>query len=229
MGMSMPYESGGRSRQKSRTRQALVDAARRLVAGGATPSVEAVAAAAAISRTTAYRYFPNQHALLAAAYPVIDASSLLSSDAGGEPQARLEATVEALTRLVAKHETELRTMFRLSLDPETPQRQELLLRQGRRIGWIEEALAPLRDQLSAADFKRLAHAIGAAVGIEAYVWLTDIAQLAPRDAIRTMRWSAGSLLRAAIAESREVGADPDSSPRESPGETPDGRPEPDRA
>jgi len=200
MDMSIPYEKGGRSRQKSRTRQALVDTARRLVAEGVTPSVEDVAEAAAISRTTAYRYFPNQHALLAAAYPVIDVSSLLSADPGDEPEKRLEATVEALTRLVAEHEPELRTMFRLSLDPGAPQRKELLLRQGRRIVWIEEALAPLRAQLSAAEFKQLVRAIGATVGIEAYAWLTDIAQLSPRDAIRTMRWSAAALLRAGMME-----------------------------
>jgi AcrR family transcriptional regulator len=204
MDMSIPYEKAGRSRQKSRTRQALVDAARRLVAEGTTPSVEDVAAAASISRTTAYRYFPNQHTLLAAAYPLIDMSSLLSAEPGDEPEERLEATVDALTKLVAQHEPELRTMLRLSLDPETPQRRELLLRQGRRIVWVEEALAPLRDQLSAADFKQLVRAIGATVGIEAYAWLTDIAQLSPRDAIRTMRWSASALLRAGIAESRLV-------------------------
>jgi AcrR family transcriptional regulator len=204
MDMSIPYEKGGRSNQKSRTRQALVDAARRLVAEGATPSVEDAAAAAAISRTTAYRYFPNQHALLAAAYPLIDMSSLLSSEGADGPGPRLEATVDALTRLVAEHEPELRTMFRLALDPGFAQRGELLLRQGRRIVWIEGALAPLRDELSAADFKQLVRAIGATVGIEAYAWLTDIAQLSPQDAIRTMRWSAGALLRAGIAESQKA-------------------------
>jgi AcrR family transcriptional regulator len=203
--MSIPYEKGGRSNQKARTRQTLVDAARRLVAEGTTPSVEDAAAAAAISRTTAYRYFPNQHALLAAAYPLIDMSSLMSpAEATDAPEARLESTVDALTRLVAEHEPELRTMFRLSLDPDFAQRGELLLRQGRRITWIEGALAPLRDQLSAADFKQLVRAIGATVGIEAYAWLTDIAQLSPEDAIRTMRWSASALLRSGIAESKEA-------------------------
>ena len=53
-----PYESTGRTAQKNRTRKALIDAARALIVSGITPTVEDAAAAASISRTTAYRYFP---------------------------------------------------------------------------------------------------------------------------------------------------------------------------
>ena len=63
--MSSPgYEQVGRVRQKQRTREALISAARELVADGATPTVEDAASQAGISRTTAYRYFPNQATLL---------------------------------------------------------------------------------------------------------------------------------------------------------------------
>jgi hypothetical protein len=76
----------------------------------------------------------------------------------------------------------------------------LPLRRGRRITWIQEGLAPLRGQLPEAALRRLVHAIGAAVGIEALVWLTDIAGLSRQEAVEVMRWSAGSLLHAALAE-----------------------------
>ncbi|MFC7759370.1 TetR/AcrR family transcriptional regulator [Catellatospora bangladeshensis] len=69
--MSMPYEASGRTAQKSRTRQALVQAARDLLGQGETPQVEDAARAAGISRTTAYRYFPNQRSLLLAVHPEI--------------------------------------------------------------------------------------------------------------------------------------------------------------
>ena len=67
--VSTAYEQHGRIQQKQRTRQALVDAARDLVARGLAPTVEEAAADAGISRATAYRYFPSQSALLAAAHP----------------------------------------------------------------------------------------------------------------------------------------------------------------
>ena len=47
MGMSIPYELTGRRAHKARTRGALVEATRHLVAKGLTPSVEEAAAAAA--------------------------------------------------------------------------------------------------------------------------------------------------------------------------------------
>jgi hypothetical protein len=64
--------------------------------------------------------------------------------------------------------------------------------------WIQEALAPLRGQLSNRELQRLVHAIGAVVGIEALVWLTDIAGLSRQHAVEVMRWSARTLLRAAV-------------------------------
>ena len=45
--MSIAYESAGRTHQKQRTRQALIDAARELVARGITPKVDEAAANAA--------------------------------------------------------------------------------------------------------------------------------------------------------------------------------------
>ncbi|MCU1464889.1 MAG: TetR family transcriptional regulator [Actinomycetia bacterium] len=200
MVMSTPYELVGRTRQKSRTRAALVDAARTLVTRGLTPTVEDAAAAAAISRTTAYRYFPNQHALLVAAHPETEAASLLPLDVGDDPEARLDAVVEAFTQLIADSEPQQRTMLRLSLEPDAARREPGLLRQGRAIGWITEALAPLRGQLPDADLDRLVLAVRSAIGIEARVWLTDVAGLSPADATQLVRWSAKALYQATVRE-----------------------------
>src|SRR6266542_4574021 len=61
-GMDGPPDS--RSNQRNRTRQAILQAATALVQRGKVPSVAEVAEAAAVSRTTAYRYFPTQTALI---------------------------------------------------------------------------------------------------------------------------------------------------------------------
>jgi AcrR family transcriptional regulator len=198
--MSISYERTGRTQQKARTRDALIAATRRLLAQGTTPTVEQAAAAAQISRATAYRYFPNQRALLAATYPVIDRRSLLPTPAPPDPAARLAAVADAQTQLVLEQEPELRAQLRLALDPAGADRSQLPLRRGRRITWIEEALAPLRGQLPNHQLRRLVHAIGATVGIEALVWLTDIAGLSRQQAVEVMRWSAETLLRAALTD-----------------------------
>jgi hypothetical protein len=87
-------------------------------------------------------------------------------------------------------------MLRLSLDRTDAQRADLPLRQRRAIAWIEEALESSSSWLSADDRHRLAIAIRSAVGIEALVWLTDVAGLDRGPATELMRWSAQALLAA---------------------------------
>jgi AcrR family transcriptional regulator len=206
--MSTPYELTGRTRQKHRTRDALVAAARELVArGGAAPTVEAAAEAASVSRTTAYRYFPTQKDLLVAAHPETTATTLVPDDAGDDPEARLLGAVEAFLRILVDTEHQQRTMLRLSLDPTTSS-ESLPLRRGRAITWFEEALAPLRPRLSDAEIHRLAVSVRSAVGIESLVWLTDVAGLTREEAAERMLWSARALLRQALAD-----ADRATSPR----------------
>lgn len=200
MSVSIPYEQNGRIAQKRRTRDALVVAARELVAEGEAPTVEAAAEAASISRTTAYRYFPNQRALLSAAHPETAADSLLPEDAPEDVAARLDLVVDAFTCMIVDTEAQQRTMLRLSLEADPVERAQLPLRQGRAIRWIEEALTPLHSEMSEAQVQRLAIAIRSATGVESLVWLTDIAGLSRKEATDLMRWSAGALLQAAVAE-----------------------------
>src|SRR3954447_24466323 len=129
--MSMGYELVGRVRQKQRTREALLTAARELVADGVTPTVEQAAEHAGISRTTAYRYFPTQATLLAAAHPEITTASMLPARPPADAGARLDIVVTRVTSLVRETEAQQRTMLRLSLEPERRGSHELLLRRGR--------------------------------------------------------------------------------------------------
>ncbi|TCC30635.1 TetR/AcrR family transcriptional regulator [Kribbella sindirgiensis] len=198
--MSTAYEQSGRTRQKQRTRNDLIAAARELITqGGSAPTVEEAAAAASISRTTAYRYFRSQAELLAAAHPEVELTSLLPAGSGDDPETRLLAVVGAFIEMLLKFEPQQRTMLRLSLEPSS-QPDQLPLRQGRGIGWFEDALAPARDRLSEAAVHRLAIAVRSAVGIEALVWLVDVAGLSRDDAADVMLSSARAIVRAALSE-----------------------------
>jgi AcrR family transcriptional regulator len=196
--MSMPYATSGRVSQKQRTRGALVAATLELVAAGGTPTVAQAADKAGVSRTTAYRYFPNQRSILMAAHPETATPSLLPTDPPSDAEDRLDTVVTAFLDILLGTEAAQRTMLRLSLDPDPSARGPLPLRQGRAIGWIGEALAPLEGRLTPSQIHHLTLAIRSAVGIEALVWLTDIAGLSRAEAAASMRWSAQALLRAAL-------------------------------
>jgi AcrR family transcriptional regulator len=204
MGVTVPYELTGRINQKTRTRDALIAAARAQLAQGVRPTMEGAAAAASISRTTAYRYFSSSRALLVAAYPHIEERSLLGPDPPRDPAARLEIVAEDQTHRILKYEPEMRAVLRLSL--ETDPTEELPMNRGLRIGWIEDALAPLRGHMPDHDLQRLIYGIGATLGVEAFVWLTDIARLSREEAAAIMRSNASGLLRCALASSSVTGS-----------------------
>ena len=183
MGVLVPYEETGRVNQKVRTRDALIAATRELLAQGVTPTMEGAAAAAAISRTTAYRYFPNLRALLVAVYPHIEQRSLLGPEPPQDPAARLAIVAEDQTLRVLKYEPEMRAVLRLSLEADAAGSAKLPMNRGLRIGWIEDALTPLRGQMPEDELRRLIYGIGATLGIEAFVWLTDIAQVSREEGV----------------------------------------------
>jgi AcrR family transcriptional regulator len=198
--MSTAYEASGRTRQKERTRNDLVAAARELISqGGAAPTVEEAARAASVSRTTAYRYFRSQQGLLVAAHPIVDRASLLPPDIGDDPEVRLLAAARALLEQTLDAEPQQRTMLRMSLESGSP--GELPLRKGRAIGWFEDALAPAVPRLSKAGVRRLAIAVRSAVGIESLVWLVDVAGLSREEATELMLSSARALVRDALSAS----------------------------
>jgi AcrR family transcriptional regulator len=196
MDMAVPYTTTGRRSQKARTRAALVAATRDLLARGLIPTVEDSAHGADISRTTAYRYFPNQRSLLAAVHPEIDATSLLPDPAPTDPQSRLDMVMRESARITMNWEPELRTSLRLSLEPDSAELP--VLRRGHAITWIEDALTPLRRSHPHIDTHRLAIAIRAATGIESFVWLVDVAGLPKSDAAEMLCQTAQALLANAL-------------------------------
>ena len=212
--MAIPYEATGRTQQKSRTRQALLDATGELLADGLTPRVEDAAERAGISRTTAYRYFPNQRTLLLAAQPQLQPDTLLGEDAPTDPRARLDAVMAAFTEYNFQWEPQLRAALRLSLEPQAdrygperglPNADRPLLRRGRAIGWIEDALAPLRHSHPDVDRHQLAVAIRSATGIESLIWLRDIAGQSRKQAAETVRRTAHALLDASLVNAKHPG------------------------
>ncbi|WP_457112723.1 TetR/AcrR family transcriptional regulator [Marmoricola sp. URHA0025 HA25] len=199
--MSTAYEDSGRTRQKQRTRSDLIAAARELIArGGRAPTVEETAAAASISRTTAYRYFRSQEELLVAAHPEVDRATWLPPGIGDDPEVRLLAVARGFLDMVVQTEAQQRTMLRLSLE-KADEPRDLPLRKGRAIGWFEEALAPATLELSPAGVRRLAVAVRSAVGIESLVWLVDVAGLTRDEATELMLSSARALVRDALSAS----------------------------
>ena len=199
------YDSFGRMNQKRRTRAALMAAAIAFVRRGETPTISQVAEAALVSKSTAYRYFPSQEALLAEA--LLDAVNHADLEAvyvaarkPGPAATRLDAVVRADHALVVKHEAAFRRAVRATLAPRADDPSEVPRRPGNRLRYLADALAPVHDRLGTERLERLVTALAMCVGMESMMVTADICGLSPGDAERVKRWAADALLQSALAE-----------------------------
>src|SRR5687767_14262823 len=199
-----------RANQKERTRTALVDAAKALVRAGAPPTVAEAAERARVSRATAYRYFPTQDSLLIEitdVTPVVEpVEQALAQLESGDPEARLAKLLDTCNPIMVAEEARLRTALRVYLDTWLEARKSGApvpkLREGRRMRWLDTALAPVKKKLSKAEWRRLQAALALTLSIDALVVMKDVAHLDNEEALETLRWAALALLRQALAAKR---------------------------
>jgi AcrR family transcriptional regulator len=195
----------GRVDQKLRTRDALVSVAVEFIRHGEDFSVADVADRAGVSRPTAYRYFSTpellrvQATLFAAGR--IETSALDEVAQGREsPKEKLDALIAGHDKMVAAHESEFRSLLRLSLETGIDGARSLPRRPQYRREWLSSALAELREELGGSRFERLIAALSLMCGIESFVVLHDILQMKPQQATETKRWASRLLLDAALKE-----------------------------
>jgi AcrR family transcriptional regulator len=196
------------SNVRRRTRGAMIEAAARLLSEGASPSVTEVADAAGVSRATAYRYFPTQESLLAAVI-VPDLEATLAAEALPEDlESRFGAAFTTIWSSYIEHEAAYRTMLRRGLERppgESVEREEEAgsIRAGRRVRWLRNALAPVRERIGEESFERLVAAMCLCVGIESLVVLRDVCGLEAEEAEEVARWAAFALLRGSLGASSD--------------------------
>jgi AcrR family transcriptional regulator len=194
-----PVRRGGREAQRRRTRKAIVEAAVRLSAGGATPSVDEIAAAADVSRRTIYMHFPTLDQL------ILDAS--MGVLAGRDIEAEFEPDTEAAERVATivdtlfDHAEEWLPLGRrmVALTATNPP-ADGPKRGQRRVDWIQRAVEPLRERLTDEQHDRLVSSLSIVLGWEAMIVLQDIRGHAPDREREVAAWTAQSLVRAILEE-----------------------------
>ena len=205
--MTKSVESPGRVAQRRRTRRGIVDATMSLLAQGIDPSINDIAAAADVSRRTVYMHFPTLDQLVldaTAGLMNVDLDAALAAVESDDPRVRL---TELIDQIYANMEESLplgRRLIKLTVAAPAPDRNQP--RRGyRRIGWIEWAVQPVRDQLTPRRLDDLVSALAMVIGWEALIVLSDVRGLEPKAARRVTRQAALALLDAALAD-RKAGS-----------------------
>jgi AcrR family transcriptional regulator len=196
-----------RANQRYRTRKDLIAAAERLMKNGHKPTLEEVAAAARVSRATAYRYFPNVEALLIEApleSAAPDIEALFAQDSSVDPEARIDKAEAAMHRMAFDNEAAIRMMLAASLVRGAQERDETVpLRQNRRSALIDAALAPARGRFRKGAYAKLRAALAVIFGSESMIVFRDVLRVDEKEARQVKSWAVRALVRAALEESRK--------------------------
>jgi AcrR family transcriptional regulator len=193
---------------RARTRRLMLETATRLMQGGATPSVSEAAEAAGVSRATAYRYFPSQAALIQAVVDEGLGPILTWRSDSADPEARVADLIDTSLPRIEEFEATFKAALKLSLD-QWARRQagtlgtEPQFTRGHRVDLLRDAMAPLRGKLAPRQFDRLSQALSLVFGVEVLIVLKDIWGLDGERTRAVAQWAAATLVRGAIAESRE--------------------------
>lgn len=188
---------------RARTRRLMLETATKLMQEGAIPSVSEVAEAAAVSRATAYRYFPSQAVLVEAVVDEALGPILAWRSSSTDAAERVEDLFRTSLPRIDEFEATFKAALKLSLDEWAQRRAGSpaggpQFRRGHRIALLREALHPLRADLPAAEFERLAQALSLIFGVEALVVLKDMWGLDGERAEEVATWAAGVLVRAVM-------------------------------
>lgn len=199
-----PPDEAGPSGRRAQTQAALIAEAMQLARHGNVVTVAEVAAAAGVSRATAYRYFPSRARLIEAivAESLGPVRSFDSREVEGATRVR-DLFVQTFPRF-KEFEAQLRAALQLALEhtalEKAGQLQEEPFRRGHRRTILARAADPLREKLGVHDYENLLKALSLVYGIEPYVILKDIWGASNREVDRVARWVADAVIEKALRE-----------------------------
>jgi AcrR family transcriptional regulator len=203
--MSVARQEDLRANQKARTRAALVTAAGQLLREGTSPSVPEAAERARVSRATAYRYFPTQEALLsevAVTHNTQPVEQLLASFDTDDVEQRLMQLLDTSVSITLADEYVMRSGLRVFLDQWFENRRlgdDTPVREGRRMRWLDQALAPLQHRLPPAELRRLHAALALTLSIEPITIMHDVCHLDDdAEILAILQWAALAMLHTAL-------------------------------
>ena len=159
-----------------------------------------------MSRATAYRYFPTQEALeveIAGVSRDVEATeAAVERIRGHDVEKRLLALVDALNPVAFENEEDSRRALWVYQDTWLRSRRSSseapVVREGRRMRWLDRVLEPLDMPDEGKD--RLRAALALTLGGEALVVMKDVCYLDQEEALDVLRWAAQAILRAGLAD-----------------------------
>jgi AcrR family transcriptional regulator len=194
----------GQAGRSARTHRLLIDEAMKLLGHGGLVTVAEVAAAAGVSRATAYRYFPSRSRLIDEIMSESLGPVRRFESAEHDGAARVRDLFERTFPLFKEFEPQMRAALQLALEHWALERAGVLGEEAFRRGNRKQILArnaqPLRRELGERRYDRLLKALSLVYGIEPYVVLKDMWGSSNREVNAITRWVADAVIEKSLRE-----------------------------
>ena len=195
--MKNEYLRQGRTAQKQKTREKILQAAHQLQHKGDEFTLEKVAELAGISRATIYRYYSNKDVLSAEA--VLDMRTrspeqILLEQKDRSLQEAFLGIQEYYNQLAQDNERAFRKYLSVLLDEDNQVNE----RGARRVRTLTGAMDKYEVPLSQEEKKKLVYMATLMMGIEALIVTRDVCRLEENESKEVLKWGLNTLLKGAF-------------------------------
>ncbi|SFE17601.1 DNA-binding transcriptional regulator, AcrR family [Phytobacter palmae] len=196
---------------RKKTYDLLMNKALVLFEQGEIPSISRLATEAGVSRATAYRYFPTQSDLIAAAVgaslETIREWKPKSEDKVGE---RIAELFDFAFPEMFRHEGALRAALLVSLqqwalERHSPDKMEKKLVRGNRKATLARVMEPVKEKYSPEMYRKVIAAFSLLYGSEVFLVMKDIWGMDNQQVIDNVQWMAKAIINQANSDSLEEG------------------------
>ena len=197
--MKDDYINAGRSQQKQKTRDRILNAAQKLLSEQSSFTLEDIARETELSRATIYRYFSSSEALsheAALELGTTSSAEVLASISGDDMSEMIHGIQAYYNKLALDNESTFRKYLSIVITQPPEGRQ----RGARRHHTLALALDQFDKVLAEDEKKKVMVVATALMGIEPLIVTKDVCQLSDQDSIEVLSWGIKTLMKGLLAD-----------------------------
>lgn len=197
--MKDDYINAGRSQQKQKTRDRILNAAQKLLSEQSSFTLEDIARETELSRATIYRYFSSSEALSHEAALDLGTKSseeVLASISGDDMSEMIHGIQAYYNKLALDNESTFRKYLSIVITQPPEGRQ----RGARRHHTLALALDQFDKVLAEDEKKNFMVVATALMGIEPLIVTKDVCQLSDKESNEVLSWGIKTLMKGLLAD-----------------------------
>ena len=197
--MKDDYINAGRSQQKQKTRDRILNAAQKLLSEQSSFTLEDIARETELSRATIYRYFSSSEALsheAALELGTTSSAEVLASISGDDMSEMIHGIQAYYNKLALDNESTFRKYLSIVITQPPEGRQ----RGARRHHTLALALDQFDKVLAEDEKKKFMVVATALMGIEPLIVTKDVCQLSDKESNEVLSWGIKTLMKGLLAD-----------------------------